>query len=315
MKVQSVNTATHTLTYTATTKFAHAESTKVTVIQYNQVRFYHTTNTTFSAIDPVTGYIDIQADGLLTYAYDKTNTTGYGWFIFYNETTAKASSNSNAIPYGDFAENSVKKIFDLFLSQLNNKEKRLIGNSDLYSYLNEGYSHARNHLNLVTRTDEIVSEDIVTASGTAETSLSSNFSKMISVYDTDNDRYIDDVGIKEVDKYGDSSSNVHRYYIRSEDGTYYIGFSPTPGGSYNYTLRYRTKTTALNSYYDNVNLPDNSYYILIDWMSYRASQKLNRGSGENYRTAFWDSINNMKLISFKKTGERDEWSIDASSNI
>ena len=78
---------------------------------------------------------DIQADDFYTKAYDTTNTTGFGWFIFYNSTTAKATQNSNAIPYAGFENNSVKKILDSFFSQLNNKELKLISNDDAFIWL------------------------------------------------------------------------------------------------------------------------------------------------------------------------------------
>jgi hypothetical protein len=90
IKINTVTTATNTLSFTTTAKFAHAESTKVTVIPYNQVRFYHTATATFSASSHVTDYIDIQADSFFTIGEDTTNTTGFGWFVFYNSTTTTA---------------------------------------------------------------------------------------------------------------------------------------------------------------------------------------------------------------------------------
>ncbi len=46
VQVSVVTAATHTLTV-GTTKFSHPESTRVTVLPYNQVKFYHTTTATY----------------------------------------------------------------------------------------------------------------------------------------------------------------------------------------------------------------------------------------------------------------------------
>ncbi len=117
LKINTVTAATHTIATTTNSKFAHNQDTKVTILKYNQVKFYQTATETYSesgnqlpkasAVD-----YDVQADQYFTLYYDTINTTGFGWFKFYNEHTAVATNESNAIPYADFNEYSVKKIFD-----------------------------------------------------------------------------------------------------------------------------------------------------------------------------------------------------------
>lgn len=314
MQIGSVNTSTHVLTFKAgaTTKFAHSESTKITTLGYNQVRFYQTATATFSATNPVTGYIDLQPDSFFSKAYDTSNTTGFGWFIFYNETTAKASSNSNAIPYGDFDPNSVKKILDAFYSLLNNKEIKLVTEDDSFTWLDEAYSTVQNRLNLVnkefTTSDEY---DIDVSSGTKEYSLPTGFSDLISVYHGTDRLDIDFIPLGKVPDWDANNVNTTKYYLRGS----VIGFSPTPTESETYTIRYTQKTTKLTSYYDSVNLPDNNFYLLIDYMLYKASHKLGRGDGKKHKEDFKEKLDLMLMVSHKRDSNKDTWGIDDQANI
>lgn len=312
VQIQSITSATHTLVLVAATSFAHAESTKVSVIKYNQVRFYHTTGTTFSASEPVTAYTNIDASSIYSKGYDTTNTTGYGWFVFYNPTTAKATQNSNAIPYAGFAENSVKRIYDDFFSLLNNREMKLISHDDFFSWLNEAYAISRNELNLVNKEYHVAAVYELTVSASlAEYSVPSDFSKLLSVYDTSNDVYIESADIDEIDEYNDLSTSTTKYYIRNG----YIGFVPTPDSGRTYNIRYQTKPTALNSYYDTIDFPDNNYYFLKDFLLFRAAPKLNRMDAQSHYDLFMVGLNRLKLVSHKANANKDSWEPDPTTNV
>lgn len=307
--------ATHVLTVGAT-KFSHSESTRVTIIPYNQVRFYHTTTATdatpTSSGNAIDDFNDINADSYYSTIKDTTNTTGFGWFIFYNETTTKASTVSNAIPYAGFTENSVKKVLDRFFSALNNKESSLISNEEAFSWLNEAYSIAVNELNLVN--DEYyVAEayDLTTTSGTTEYDVPTNFSKILSVYDLDNNVYVDHISARNIDTNDEYSSNTTRYYTRGAK----IGFSPTPSDTVNYHVRYLTTKTALTSYYDTIDFPNTNYYFLNDYMMFRASIKLQRADGESFYGLFNDAVARMKVNSIKQNANLDSWSVSSTSNV
>lgn len=313
VQVSNVNTSTHTLTVGAT-KFAHPESTKVTIIPYNQVRFYHNTTAVFDS-DPgnaVTAFFDITPDSYYTLGRDTVNTTGYGFFIFYNSTTAKATTSSNAIPYAGFAENSVKKVLDRFFSSLNNKEVSLISNDEAFAWLNEGYSIAVNELNLINN-EYFTAEayDLTTSSGTTEYAVPTNFSRILSVYDLDNQRYIDHVAAEDVDWNDEYTSNTVYYYTRGA----YIGFSPAPTSSTNYHVRYLTTKTALTSYYDNIDFPNHNYYFLNDYMMFRAGIKLNRPDKDDFYKLFFDAISRMKVNSIKQNANKDTWGIMSEANV
>jgi hypothetical protein len=404
-RIESITRATNTLIVTEATNFSHAESTKVYIINYDQARFFHTTTTTFSAIDPIrdyvvlgdettqfditnpsgttarytydttgtdphiskyvrvgytittnaenfsagnnktlvvtavgtnyfeavnatvvaetnktigtgsitvlTNYLDLDTSSFTTKVRDSANSTGYGWFVFYNSYTESASQNSNAIPYAGFAENSVRSILDGFFSLLNNKELKLVTRVDALSWLNEAYSIARNELNLVNKSYGGSEEYTITVgAGVGEYSLPDNFSDLLSVVD-DSGVTLGRIDLSEVSSYGQTSSNEIKYYLREG----YIGFTPTPTETDTYPVRYVKKTTALNSMYDNVIMPDNNFYCMKDYMLFRASPKLGRGDGVMYKDLFDNEIKRMKLTSITQDASLDSWGISNSSNI
>lgn len=310
VQVTNVVASTNTITVGAT-KFAHSESTKVTIIPYNQVRFYHTATAVYSTADPINDFTNINADSYFSTVKDTSNTTGFGFFVFSNSSTGKVTTNSNPIPYLGFAENSVKKVLDNFFSDLNNKEQKLISNDEAFSWLNEAYSIATNELNLINEEYNIAAVSTGTTEvGTAEYTLPSDFSVMTQVWDDTNDQPINKVDSENIDAIQYDSSTTY-YYLRGS----YIGFSPTPTVTFTYNLRYKAKKTALTSYYDTIEFPSNQYYFLKDYMMFRAGPKLQRTDKPDYYKLFFDAITRMKVTSHKQNANRDSWSIDSTANI
>ena len=315
VKPSVVTASTHTLTVPAT-KFAHAESTRVTIIPYNQVKFYYTATATYDTNNEIqAGYLDVAADEVFTTDEDTSNTTGFGWFVFFNSETNATTTNSNAIPYADFASNSVKKIFDSFFSLLNNTEQKLISNSDAFRWLNEGYSMAQNELNLVNREYKATSTTITTTATTAEYTLPTDFSDMSSLTDDNNDLRveIEEIKLSDFKAWGADTGNNIKYYLRGA----VIGFSPTPatGTTTTYTLYYIKKSDVLTSYYDNIDLPENNFYPLVDFMLYRANEKLNKPNPKQYLESFRGGLNLMKVTAIKRSENLDSWSIDQRANV
>jgi len=308
-----VNTSTHVLTLTAATKFSHSESTKVSIIKYNQVRFYHTATATFSTSSQVGSDINIQADSIYTKIYDSTNTTGFGWVVFYNSTTLKLTQNSNAIPYSGFGENSVEKILSNFFSLLNNKESTLISTEDALSWLNEGYSNTREELNLVNSNYTVATEyDVTTTSGLQEYSLPSDFSEMLAVYDSSDTKVnLGNIDHTEISEWDASAGNATRYYLRGD----YLGFSPVPSSAETYKIKYKTKITVLNSLYDDIELPNNNHYCLKDFMMYRAAIKLKRNDANNFYKMWRNGVDQMKVTTHNRAGSLDAWGISDNANI
>lgn len=318
VQISTINTSTHVASLASATKFSHSESTKVTIIRYNQVKFYHATAASYVgslANSTLLSTVNVEADGFQTKYYDASNTTGFGWFVFYNSATDATTQASNAIPYAGFGQNSVKKIMDDFFSLLNSKDLKLITNTDAFSWLNEAYSIVINELNLVNSTYNVDDGyDIDVSANTKEYALPSDFSQVISVYDENNDIQIEPIGANQIDvnDYTYSGlSSMTKYYIRGTN----IGFSPTPSDSRTYVLRYKKKSGILTSYYDDVNVPNNNYYILKDYMMFRAAEKLNKPNANMYLDLFNESIKRMKVNSNNEDGGPDDWGIAPEANI
>jgi hypothetical protein len=255
--------------------------------------------------------VDIQPDDYFTKYEDSTYSTGFGWFIFYNATTSAYTDNSNPIPYSDFEQGSVKMLLDSFFSTLNNKEMKLISVEDAFRWLNEGYSIAQNELNLVNNEYNIQEPFTVNAvSGTAEYDISSyNIGNIVKVSDSTG-KSIDHIDIENVPFWNATTGNSVRYYLRGSN----IGFTPIPSIATTYSIYTANKSTTLSSYYDNLVLPNNNYYFLMDFMLYRANEKLSKPNGANY-AKFIDGIKSMKLTSFKQNDSKDTWGSEPTTLV
>ena len=311
LKISSVTEATHALNFTSSTKWSHAESTKVAVVKYNQAKFYRTVLPIFDAsvANEVTDFIDIQPDSFFTLAYDLDHTTGYGWFILHNQAIATQTQSSNYIPYAGFEPNTVKAILDDFFSTLNNKELKLISEAEAIGWLNEGYSILLNELNVINKNFATELEyEVTTTSGLAEYSFPDNFGKVISIWS--GTEYLDAISTGTVSK-NNADATTASYYTRGG----YLGFSPKPIEANTYKVTYTAKTGQLKLYSDTVDIPNNNFYCLKDFMIFRASPKLNRGDGSSYYQLFLESVKRLQVTSIKQDGANDSWGISPYANV
>lgn len=322
MKISSVNSTTGQIVFTTVTKFAHSESTRMSVLPYNQVSFYYTTTTTFTigSATLLSAFNSIQASDWFTTYNDEAHSTGYGWYIFYNDVTAIYSQNSNAIPYAGFGRDTVEDALNDFFSLLSNKELKLVTRRDALSWLNEGYSIIRNKLNLTNleyTASALSSFSIV--SGTIEYDLPDDFDHLVSIVSGLNSsdpgggsnftkRDIEYISLKEAYSY---TGIAQRYYIRGTK----IGFVPTPGinDTYNYIYLAKTTRLALNS--DQITLPNTGAYIVKDFMMYRACLKFQNPLSATYYKAFNDNLNQMIVASIKRDASLPRFGITRESNV
>jgi len=295
----------------ATTAYAHPESTRVTVLLYNQVKFYRTTTTTYATTSQIGSTTDIKAQDWYTTVTDSTNTTGYGWYIWYNEDSTAVSTNSAYQPYTGYSGNTVQKIFNRFYSALNNNELKLITTDDAYSWLNEAYTVIRNELNLVNQ--EYFASDLQTLSvvaGTAEYELPDDFSDLLVLYadGASPQQTINPITLSEIPNYSGTSP---RHYLRGA----YIGITPTPASSATWYYRYVAKATDFTAVTDLVDLPDSAFYAVVDWMLGRAYAKLVSPNSSVYFGKFTEWSNRMKTNSIKRDSGVDSWSISPYANV
>jgi hypothetical protein len=241
------------------------------------------------------------------------NTTGYGWFKFYNETDTKITSESNAIPYTGFAANTAQKIIEGFLRSLNQKDSKLISMTDAFEWISEGYSIAQTELNLINREYKAtVSADQIVTSGTSEYDLPENTSELLSVWDDTNNLEVTECSLEDVDKFNSELvSSTTRYYIRGN----VIGFTPEPDTTVTYKLTYISKPAAITSLTDVIDLPDNKFYIMKDFLRFRAAEPLGKQDGEMYYKLFMKSIEDMKMAAVNRGGGVKSMEIDHYANI
>lgn len=310
IQVVAVNNSTQTLTLGTSTKFPHNESSKVTILNYNKIRWFRTTTTTYSDTSPLTGYLDIRVNQWFTTYDDETNSTGYGWFIYYNSTTAIASLQSNYIPYVGFTRDTVQQLFESTYSLLNNKELTLITQTDMYMWANEGYEVLRNYLNLGNQEYAATgSTSISIVSGTAEYALQSDFGDLINVVD-DLNLEIPWISLRDVLSYSVTHTSL-RYYIRGA----YIGFVPTPTAAMTYHYSYLKRAPFLSTLNDTIELPSGGFYCLKDFVLYRAYLKTKNPNASEHFKIFNDGMNNMKIFAIKRNANQDQWGIADWANV
>lgn len=299
----------------ATTRHAHGESTNVYVLPYNQVRFYWTAalgtiadeNPTFDTDNPLADWADLDPSSWYTTHEDTTHATGFGWFVYRNTVSLVSSQESNPIPYAGFSYNTVAAIFDDFDTLLNVNEIKLVSISDKFAWLNEALALVKNKLNL-TNTEYLVTsaKSLNIVAGSQEYLLDSDFGDLVSLVDGSN-QPISKIDIQDVTSY---DGTTVKYYLRGR----YIGFVPVPAATATYTYNYRSKATTVDSLSTYIDLPDNSFYALKDWMMYRACLKFQNPLAETYYTSFTNSVNLSIQSAVKRDSDLDSWGVADYAN-
>jgi hypothetical protein len=299
----------------ATTVYAHAESTRVYVLPYNQIRFFWTAptgtiadeNPVFDSSTPLTSWVDLEPGHWYTTYEDGSNSDGFGWFVYKNSITTESSQESNPIPYAGFSYNTVANIFEDFDSLLNVNELKLVSIGDKFAWLNEAIALIVNKLNL-TNTEYLVSstKTINVVAGTPEYQLEQDFSDMVEIVDSSG-RPIPYMHIQEAMT---NQGTVPHYYLRGR----YIGFTPTPEADIVYSYRYRPRSSVITSLSTYIDLPDNAFYSLKDWMMYRACLKFNNPMSDTYYQSFSNSVNLYIQSAIKRDSALDTWTIARESN-
>lgn len=312
-KITSVTT--NTLNLTAVTGFAHAESTKITVVPYDQVRFFRTTTTAFDELTPLTAYTTIEPDDWFNRYTDTTNTTGYGWFKFKNSHTGAITGASNYIPYDNFGRDTVQKLLEGFYTLLNNNEQKIVNLNDALEWASEGYDITKNDLMMTNReydaSDGTTSISVV--SGTAEYALATNFGEMIALWRNDTGEPILPVDIEKVDaiKNANSGNTTVNYYLRG----LYIGITPNPVDSYTLKYRYSKTAASLTAYTDTIDLPKKAFHNLKNYLLYKAKIKLRHGDASSYLQLFNAQNDKMRLQASNRDNSVDSWGRSSSANV
>lgn len=321
LTIANVNNQTGEITTTTPTLFAHAESSRVSVIPYNTARFFWTQTETFSIANPLSGFVPIQSSDWFTSYSDESHASGYGWYAFYNTITSVYSQPSNAIPYIGFDTDMVEQILSDFFSMLNNKELRLVTRADALSWASEGYTRMKNKLNLSNIEYSASPVQILNLMpGVIEYPLPFDFDHMIAIGCGVNPSNpvitdwrirgkIDFIPLTEAYTYNGTGP---RYYIRGA----YLGILPPPQNTAYYFYIYGQKAMRLTLNTDVVYLPNGLEYVIKDWMLYRAYTKFqNAGMATASLTAYTNGLNDAIIASVKRDANNDVWGITREANV
>lgn len=311
VKISSVSGT--TLSLATATVYDHPQDTLITEMLYDKMNFFRSATLTGTLVALNGSPQTILPDSIYNVYDDTANATGYAWYQFYNSVSAVSSQVSNAVPYAGFADNSVKTMMDTFYTQISNRERKLIQDADVYRWLNEGYSIARNRLNLSNREYTVPTPTSLTiVSGTAEYDLPDYFSKVRVVTKNDGSS-IDFISYDSVPDYNNSSSLSNselstRYYLRGTK----IGFAPTPTANDTWYLYWQKTSAVLSSYVDYIDLPSANHYFLLDFLMFRASPIIGGNAAERLKN-FERGLDEMVVTSHKRDDERARWGSEDSS--
>jgi hypothetical protein len=319
LQIQSVDNTGGQITTTTPTKFAHPESSKVSIIPYNKARFFHTNTATFDILTPLTGFIDLQPSDWFTTYSDGSFSSGYGWYAFYNTETIVYSQPSNPIPYIGFDTNTVENIIADFFSLLNNKDLKLVTREDALSWASEGYARMRNKLNL-TNVEYTASalQQLTVVPGQIEYQLPADFDHLlffVSGMDPNNPGAYSDIKIDiefiPLRLAYDYNGIGPRYYIRG----FNIGILPTPEYSTIYNYMYLKKAARLNLNSDVADMPNGGEYVIKDYMMYRAFQKFQNPQAAGFMQAFTAGLNDLVISAVKRDANLDAFGITREANV
>jgi hypothetical protein len=206
-------------------------------------------------------------------------------------------------------------MLDTFYTQISNRERKLIKDSDAIRWLNEAYTIARNRLNLSNRAYTVPTPTTLSIiSGTAEYTLPDYFSKVRTVTNASGEE-IFEIPYEEVAVYNNTTvppggTLETKYYVRGN----MIGFAPTPTASATNYLYYQRTSAVLSSYIDYIELPAGNHYFLLDFLLYRATPIIG-GNPEIHLKAFNRGLDDLVVTGHKQGGGNDSWGISTTSLV
>jgi len=135
--------------------------------------------------------------------------------------------------------------------------------------------------------------------------LPADFSDLVEVVFNDG-KTMDVISSSQIMAYGGYTT---KYYVRGGTWALFL-FLPKPP-LISIAIEPRNACYSMSQY---VQLPDNMYTAIKDWMLFRANMKFTNPIAATYLTTFNNAIDNFILAAVKRNGSNDSWSIDPSAN-
>lgn len=135
--VSAVNADGITLTV-GTTVYPHSADDPVTVLQFDQVKYYRASSASGSYSSLATVALDVDNESLSTIYDDTTGTTSnYYKISFYHSVDAIESALSDPIPGGGFRRRQVGRIIDEILQEVSDLNEVHMTRNELIGYFND----------------------------------------------------------------------------------------------------------------------------------------------------------------------------------
>ena len=215
----TITEASQTFTLAANTKFPHNADTKITYIDYNQIKVYRST-TGISGAYTLVSTLDIDIDGEMT-LYQETNalTTYYYKFTYYNSFATIESDQSDPIAATGFVFQSLKTMIDRVLSMFGDQASEFVTPEEVQDFINEIYEHAQQMLAISSNRFGIEQFPITVATGVIEYNLPSDFlvEKAIKVSTDNGVTYPYVATMRQLDASGYGVENMTKYHYTVAD--------------------------------------------------------------------------------------------------
>lgn len=302
-----------TVTLVTTLTKDHPKDTKVTIIPYDQVQFYHSTTTdgTKSQIGTET---DVDAESTETMHEDTTYTSGYYFTRFYNSISGNYSDYSDPIPYAGFGDNTVGHVIQMVMKELKKNFSSDLTYEMLTDEINACLRFVRGKLKSWSNVqefnyelDDSLVEDDYTWTLPTDYYDKNSARSMLQIWLTDQDNltYCDKKEFDDLDR--DSSSGTPKYYT-VYDGSVYI--TPKVGSDYegdSIYMDYYTDIVKVDSDADELTLA--RYDMVKHWLKFQVRNITEREGMPDYTDGDWlmfQSILN-DAIRRESSGQKHKW--------
>lgn len=305
-----------TITLTTNLSFAHEKNCKITVIDYDQVKFYKSTSETGSytcvstkdiaANEPYTSYIDNTAIA-----------TDYFKVTYYNTNGSTESGFSDPMPAFGFPQYSLAMIIDAFLSEAQDPDEKFYKRSEIMLWTNDCKNDCFNKLAENNENFYSGYHELAFVAGVNEIDLPADFKKLKMLqlsYDGNNYNLAHHEDLANTTPNKSYESTDPKYYLK---GTSKLGVRPTPTNAVTIGAKLWSEDhpADLKDDADELPSPLNRYLdMVMNYLWYRALRKdkkftesrIYKSEYEGRRDEFIEESNNLVLNENRGVTDPDE---------
>jgi len=285
-----------TVTLVTTLSKSHPKDTKVYIIPYDKVQFYHADTTT--GTKTLISTSDVNEESTETRYTDTTYTSGYFFSRFYNSIDAGYSDYSDPIPYGGFDSNTVGSIIEVAMSETKKEFTDTLTYDSLVDEINACLRYVRGKLKRWSNVQEfnyeldaaLVEDDYTWTLPTDYYDKNSNRSCLrVWITDKSDLTYVDKREFDDFDREADSGNPQ---YFTIYDGSIYI--TPKIGSDYvgdKIYMDYYTDIVEVNSDADEITLARHD--MVKHWLKWQIRNITENNGQPNLQDGDWMLFNSV----------------------